>query len=361
MRYFVFFFILISLFSCVPSRNIPYGSSQPEKDFDIFWTTFRDHYAFFKLKGVNWDSSYVQYRPKVSAKTNRAELVALLGQMADPLKDGHITISAGDEVLYKGKKPSLFRETFKGKEKTFWAIADNLLLQHSFAAPVGIGPLFKGEPLIYASHNNNAAYIRITRFFGDVESLFDDRKERADLHLMCTLWDSLLQAYAAKSSLIIDLRGNGGGHGGIELAGSFTNKKLLTHYKAIRVAGGYENMTPLQAQYLEPANGIQFLKPIVLLTSDRTASSAEDFVISLYQLPQVTTIGTPTSGMLSDMYSANLSNGLSFTLSNQRYYSTDTSLMEDSGVPPKIKLANTLNDFEQKTDPVLLKALSFLP
>ena len=48
--------------------------SRPEKDFETFWTTFKDNYAFFQLKGVNWDSTYNAYRPLVNRKTNEKEL-----------------------------------------------------------------------------------------------------------------------------------------------------------------------------------------------------------------------------------------------------------------------------------------------
>ena len=66
--------------------------SRPEKDFEIFWTTFKDNYAFFKLKEINWDSTYIKYRPLVSRKTKEKELIAILGKMVEPLNDGHISL-----------------------------------------------------------------------------------------------------------------------------------------------------------------------------------------------------------------------------------------------------------------------------
>ena len=108
---------------------------------------------------------------------------------------------------------------------------------------------------------------------------------------------------------------------------------------------------------MTPNNGTRYLNSIIILTNDKTASSAEDFTISLYQLPGVTTIGTNTSGMLSDMFGGNVSNKISFTLSNQRYYSTDNKILEDIGVPVEIEIKNTKQDIENKIDPVIIKAI----
>jgi carboxyl-terminal processing protease len=345
--------------------NLSFGQtakklSQPEKDFETFWTTFRDNYAFFKLKSVNWDSTYQKYRPLVSKKTKQNELVAIFGQMVEPLKDGHITISKGEEILYKSKKPSQFRQEFKGFEKQFWHTVDTTLIKHTFQKPVGVGPVFKGEHLYYFSKSDQVGYIRITRCFANPESIFDDAKEIVDIKLMLQLFDSLVYQVSNTNALIIDLRANGGGHGGLELASRFVSTKTLTHYKAVKKKGNYENFSQLEPQYISPNSKTLYLKHLVILTNDKTASSAEDFTISLYKQKNVTTIGTNTSGMLSDMFGAKLSNKISFTLSNQVYYSTEKEILEDKGVPVKFQIINTKKDIENIQDPLIIKAIETL-
>jgi carboxyl-terminal processing protease len=334
--------------------------SKPEKDFETFWTTFKDNYAFFKLKGVNWDSTYQKYRPLISKRTKQKELIAILGQMVEPLKDGHVTISKGEEILYKSKKPSQFRQEFKGLEKQFWQTVDTTLIKNTFQKPVGIGPVFRDEYLYYYSQSEKAGYIRITRCFANPESIFDDAKEINDTRLMLQLFDSLINQFSNTNALIIDLRANGGGHGGFELASRFVTTKTLTHYKAIKQKGDYENFSALEPQYIVPNNGMQYLKQVIILTNDKTASSAEDFVISLYKQKNVTTIGTNTSGMLSDMFGAELSNKISFTLSNQVYYSIDKEVLEDKGVPVKFEVNNSKRDMDIKQDPVIIKAIEMI-
>lgn len=334
--------------------------SKPEKDFEKFWTTFKDNYAFFQLKSVNWDETYKKYRPQVNNKTEETELVKIFSEMVEPLKDGHITISKGEEILYKVKKPSLFKQEFKGIEKDLWKTSFETLQKNGFSEIKGIGPIVKDENLYYVSQDSELGFIRISRCFGNLESIFDDKKEVEDTKLMLTLFDSILNSFAKTKGIIIDIRANGGGHGGEELASRFAIEKIITHYKATRLKGGYENITELEPIYITPNIDVKYTNPIVILTNDKTASSAEDFTISLYKQKNVTTIGTNTSGMLSDMFGSDLSNKISFTLSNQRYYSTEKTQLEDVGVPVKIEIKNTKSDIENKIDPLILKAIEIL-
>lgn len=347
------FFLLSNFAFGQPTKKL----SNPEKDFEIFWKTFKDNYAFFQLKGVDWDNTYQKYRPLVSEKTKEKELIDILGQMVEPLKDGHITISKSEEMLFKSKKPSQFRQEFKGLEKQFWQTVDTTLQTNGFQKPAGVGPIFKDEYLYYHSQSEKVGYIRITRCFAKPESIFDDAKEIDDTRLMLQLFDSLLNQFSNTSALIIDLRANGGGHGGLELASRFVTTKTLTHYKAIKQKGDYDNFSTLEPQYILPNNGTQYLKQVIILTNDKTASSAEDITISLYKQKNVKTIGTNTSGMLSDMFGAELSNKISFTLSNQVYYSIDKEILEDKGVPVNFQIINTKQDIENKQDPLIIKAL----
>jgi hypothetical protein len=353
--------ILFFLFFCIFSINT-FGQknkplSSPEKQFETFWTTFRDQYAFFKIKGIDWDSTYKVNRPLITRKTKEKELVQILGRMVDPLKDGHITISKGEEILYKGKKLSYFKTEFAGLEKEFWNTVFSTLVKNDFNTPVTVGPVFRNEPLYYFSQSKDLAYIRITRCFGTMESLFDDQLEVKDTKLMLSLFDSLLTSIPNSKALIVDMRSNGGGHGGFELASRFIKEKTITHFKSIRQPGGYDQFSVAEPISIVPNNGVQYHKPLYILTNDKTASSAEDFCISLYRQPSIKLFGTNTSGMLSDMYEAKMSESLSFTLSNELYMSVDYEILEDKGVPVSESLINSKKDIESGQDPVITRVL----
>ncbi len=347
-------FLLLALIFCINS----YGQkskplSSPEKQFEIFWTTFRDQYAFFKTKAIDWDSTYKVNRPLITRKTKEKELVEVLSRMVDPLRDGHITISKEDEILYKGKKSSYFKTEFAGLEKEFWNTVFATLIKNDFNSPVSVGPIFRNEPLYYFSQSNDLVYIRITRCFGTMESLFDDQLEVEDTKLMLSLFDSLLTSVKDSKAMIIDMRSNGGGHGGFELASRFIKEKTITHFKSIRQPGGYDQFSVAEPISIVPNNGVQYHKPLYILTNDKTASSAEDFCISLYRQPSVRLFGTNTSGMFSDMYEAQMSESISFTLSNELYLSVDYEALEDKGVPVTETIINSKKDIDSGQDPVL--------
>lgn len=339
-----------------------FGQSKSEQNFEVFWQTFRDNYAFFKLKNVNWDSTYRQYRPLITPKTTEKELIAIFTEMVKPLNDGHIAIEKNDEVLFSGKGTrNYFRTEFAGVEAQFWQNVETLLSQNGFTAMKTAGPVLRNNPPFYYAKSNTLGYIRITRFFGNLSGVMgNEKEEKADQTLMLALMDSVLAYVKDCQGVIIDLRSNGGGHSSYELAGKFADQKVLTHYKTTRQAGGYENFGELTPFFVVPSEGTRYLNKIVILTSDRTASAAEDFTLSLYQNPRVTTIGTNTKGMLSDMFSAQLTKNISFTLSNQRYYDTEKQLLEDQGVPVKISIQNTKQELDNQKDSVLTKALEIL-
>lgn len=359
MKNYCLLFLLLIFSLSIKSQNSK-KLSQPEKDFETFWNTFKDNYAFFELKKVNWDETYTKFRPLVSKETSEKQLLQTLEEMVEPLKDGHITILKGEEVVYKYKKQSPFLEEFKGAQKQLWETSILTLENNGFSKMKGSGPLFKEVYLYNSCRSTDFGFIRISRCFGTIESLFDDKKEKKDIDLMLTLFDSILKSFSDTKGIIIDLRANGGGHAGELLAKRFATEKRITHYKSIKEKGDYENFSPLKPITIEPNNGVQYLKPIVILTNDKTASSAEDFTVSLYQQPNVTTVGTNTSGMMSDMFNARLSKNIMFTLSNQRYYSTDNKLLEDIGVPVKIEILNTKKDIENKSDSLIAEAIAVL-
>ncbi|MGL5889344.1 MAG: S41 family peptidase, partial [Bacteroidia bacterium] len=106
---------------------------------------------------------------------------------------------------------------------------------------------------------------------------------------------------------------------------------------------------------------MRFTGQLVLLTSDRTASSAEDFVLSLAARKNVTIIGTATSGTFSDMYSFQLPNKMNVTLSNQRYYSQNgTQLLESKGIAADETIPYSKSSLTEKRDPQLTRAVELL-
>ncbi len=349
--------VLLSV-SLLGNAQPPTSLSLPEQSFEQFWQAFRDNYAFFLLKKVDWDSTYRVFRPQVTAQTPPDSLVALLGQMVEPLHDGHITISRGDEILFKGESTrNSFKQNFRAVQPVFWQVAYQQLRAAGFSAVKGLGPKFKDKRVLYVSRSGPIGYLHLTRNFADLTGAIGTEAQEQQDHLKLErLFSKALRKLDGCQVLLLDVRDDGGGHSGLDLAGHFTAERYLASYKALRQPGGYNQFTEPLPSYVTPA-GPRFPGPVVLLTSDQTASAAEDLTIALAQLPQVTLVGTATKGMLSDMYSVRLPNGLDVTLSNQRYTTPTGQLLEDVGVQPDILVENTPATLQQGQDPVLQKAL----
>lgn len=352
-------FLLCLLFPFAAQAQQPASPSLPEQSFEQFWQAFRDHYAFFPLKQVDWDATYRTYRPRITAQTPADSLVQMFGRMVAPLHDGHITISQGETILFKGEsRRNTFKQNFKTMQPEFWRVAGQQLQAAGFGPLRGLGPDFKGKQPLYVSRNGNVGYLHLTRNFADISgAIGTEAQEQKDQQKLEKLFSQALQQLQGCQVLLLDIRDNGGGHSGAELAGHFATERVLTSYKALRQPGGYDRFAEPQPMYVAPAAGPRFTGPVLLLTSDQTASAAEDLTIALTALPQVTQVGTATKGMLSDMYSIQLLNGLDVTLSHQRYTTPAGQLLEDVGVPPDVPAENTLPDLQQQHDAVLEKAL----
>lgn len=352
-------FLLCLLFPFVAPAQQPATLSPPEQSFEQLWQAFRDHYAFFPLKQVDWDATYRTYRPRITAQTPQDSLVQAFSRMVAPLHDGHITISRGETILFKGEsRRNSFKQNFKAVQPEFWRVAGQQLQAAGFGPLRGLGPDFKGKQPIYVSRSGSLGYLHLTRNFADISgAIGTDVQEKKDQQRLQKLFSQALQQLSGCQVLMLDVRDNGGGHSGVELAGHFATERQLTSYKALRQPGGYEQFTAPQPVYVTPAAGPRFTGPVLLLTSDQTASAAEDLTIALTTLPQVTQIGTATKGMLSDMYSVHLPNGLDLTLSHQRYTLPNGQPLEDIGVVPDVPVENTVSALQAGHDPVLEKAL----
>jgi C-terminal processing protease CtpA/Prc len=62
-------------------------------DFDFFWATVRDHYAYFDRKQTDWDLVRTTYRPQADTIRSRRALVRLLEQALAELYDNHASLN----------------------------------------------------------------------------------------------------------------------------------------------------------------------------------------------------------------------------------------------------------------------------
>jgi len=85
-----------------------------------------------------------------------------------------------------------------------------------------------------------------------------------------------------------------------------------------------------------PHQGMVYLKPVYLLTSELTASAAEVFTLRMRELPHVVQVGETTQGVFSDSTEKGLPNGWILAMSTETYRDPAGRNYEGAGLAPAI-------------------------
>jgi len=320
------------------------STDNPVVNFEKLWSEFNQNYANFELKTVDWRNTYNTYRSQINKNTTSDKLFDVSCTMLKELNDGHVTLTGRTNVKerYCGIENDVHIINEFMSFKNLQIIVDKELNNSGFSDLIQT----KEKGLIHYSSAENYGYLRIDEMDGFSFGEINKSMKKA------------LKAFEDKKGLIIDVRFNGGGSDLVsyKIAGRFVDKKRLGHYKRTRIKGT-PNFTVLEPWYLKPKGKKQFTKPIIILTSDWSASATEIFVLALKELPYVTVVGNTTEGIFSDMYLFKLPNGWKGTLSHQQYFSAKMVNYEGKGIEPDFKVLNYKKD---KADNVLIQAIELL-
>jgi hypothetical protein len=328
-------------------------------NFEVFADTYKEHYAFFELNKINWDSFYKTAKEKINSNTTEVELYLIIQEMIENLKDNHGSIEPTDEVYEKAEQLNIENEDteeFKwyGDFQVAGLVADYYLKEN----------LTKDSWLInWGKMENNIGFIQIKAMFlyGDLslnDSLVKENgfvstymdafnnlsyeeqisKEVAGIN---NIMNTIMKDLKKTNYIIIDVRFNGGGQDevALEVLRYFNeNRKQIASKKAIH-NDGFTRKTPI---YLEPADN-PYTKPVYLLTSQQSASATDMMALSSMELNQLKRIGSRTNGAISDALQKTLPNGWDFSLSNEIYTDNNDRFYENIGIPVDFEL-NYPND-----------------
>lgn len=340
--------ILALVWQAVASGNLP-PKSGPERNFDVFWQLFNQHYAHFETRQVDWKQQYQRFRPRVTPRTTDEELLAVLEEMVAPLKDGHVVISPTGDLPASAKYAPFYAQ-FPTKEvqARFHRVTLDVLNRQGF------GPLTKFNSAPYTiggyCRSKEYGYLQLNGFGGMPLQAFAEQL------------DEMVVEFADVKGLIIDIRINGGGSPAYldALAGRLTQVKRLIGFGRSRVGKPKQEYTPWTAYYVAPAGEKQLVKPTVLLTSGATISAGDHCALYLKEFPYVTSIGENTNGIFSPMLGKTLPNGWEISLSNGQTVSSKRVSYEGKGVPVDIAAVHRRIDMTEGIDPGLNEALNFL-
>ncbi|MEO8578435.1 MAG: S41 family peptidase [Gemmatimonadales bacterium] len=298
----------------------------PAVIFDEAWKLIDTRYGNFPSKGIDWGLIKRIYRDEAAAAKTDRELASTISAVLGHLNDNHISLRVKD-TLYR-PNGNIDRSSF---------VEDSIVSKRFVSPPQKSG----AGNWTYAWMADSVAYLRIDGFQ-------NARATRAQI-------DSILTGFRAARGIVIDLRKHFGGDdpAAREVINRFATSRGL--YLTSRAKGGDAHDVFLKPRpfYYEPTGAWQFTKPVMVLTSRRTGSAGENFLLGMRELPQVTVIGDVTSGAFADVGHFKLSNGWELNFPFNRFVDKNGFSWEGVGLAPDFKLVARPSDIAAGQDVVL--------
>jgi carboxyl-terminal processing protease len=388
-----------------------------QEAIDFVWTTVNERYYDPKLNGVDWRAVRSQYEPRLLAAKTDDEFWELLDKMTGELKDSHTRVHSpklveqqrnneshslgisfseldGELVLtavnpqsdayWVGARAGMVIKTIDGnaalgyykqliaesrETSTPWARTrgavrkinsgdvgttvamtfvrsdktefDVSMKRRKFAAP----PEYSARVL-----PSGVGYIRFSGFVASMES--------GIIAEIARMKDT--------SGMIIDLRNNGGGSGGMarDIMGRFFKEKQ-TGLKTITRTGKpitvfFVPITKMNEE-LPGVGPAAYTKPVVVLTNEGSASASEIFSIAMKDTKRATIIGQRTCGCLLGYFGlADVPGGGQMAYSEIGFIARNGARVEGDGVAPDIEVKMTREDYLLNRDRVLERAVAHL-
>jgi carboxyl-terminal processing protease len=311
--------VLCAACSTIIGPDLP---TTPAALFDRVWSDFNLHYSLFVVKQINWDSLGAVYRPRALAAQGEVELSATIGGMLGNLHDGHV-LWRGGQV---GTPPY---HAYEGDPGMFVTMESSI----------------PGSHVAYGVAGATVGYIAIDSFEGNG-------------------WlpeiDAALAALDGVTTIIIDVRNNGGGllDNATGAAGRFADRTTTVAYVRYRNGPAHTDFTAPIAQPVRPAGSRRFLKRVYLLTGRSTVSAAELFVLAMRALGHTTVVGDTTAGETGSPVSRELQNGWSYQFPESIEYTLDGREFEDIGLPPDVPVVSTADEVVKGIDAPLARAIA---
>lgn len=330
------------------------ASDSPLNNFDVFWTTYAEHYPFFAMHAVDWRKIRDTYRPQITSETTADELFGIFKEMVQPLDDAHTFIMGETpQQRFSGRRGNTERVDDKTSRRIAEIIETNYVREK-------LKSWCNGR-VSYGVLPEAIGYLRITAFSGyALAGGFDNQLKVLDEAL-----DNVFAAADKLRGLVVDVRIN---HGGSDVLGVAVASRLAPHdYLAFAKKARSDPADPGRFTDLQPTQVRVSARPhyhgkVVLLTGPNAVSAGETFTMSLMgRSVRVTRVGENTQGVFSDVLARKLPNGFQFGLPNEIFLTEDGQSFDGPGIPPHVSLpVFPKDDLESGRDGALEKAIAIL-
>ncbi len=385
------------------------------------WAEAKFNFVHFdKVPALNWDGAYMECLHKVRATKSTFEYYRLLIQMCARLHDGHTGVWMPKELMDEEYARPLLRTALVEGKVMIVAVAEqlegtgltpgleivaidgipvadyvkrNVTPYESASTSQDLTARVYGRGLLEGSKSKaveltladasgktmkrsvprapNADYftalgtdlMTFTMLPGDVAYVklnsFNDTKA-ADM------FEAAFPEIAKAKALVIDVRENGGGNSdvGYRVLACLTDREFLgskwetRDYKpTLRAWGQRETRFHGPASKMPPNGKLIFTKPVVVLTSPRTYSAAEDFTVAFRGMKRGKIIGEATGGSTGQPLTFPLPGGGMARVCTKHDSFADGTEFVGTGVVPDVAISPTVGDLRAGRDTVLQAAL----
>ena len=371
------FFIIITG-GCKKAAPVQYFSEPDsfDKVFQNFWIKMNTNYVYWDIDATNWNSVYTKYKPifsklDIQNSNDLRKSVSYFREMTGSLLDNHYYISfqnsyMADSSIYpafarKSKMSSFhypfsyFKTDTSYLDKKYILAFDNLNAVNGVPLTVLTGTI--QQNILFFSFNHCSLFKSFNSANGNVKSALQFFFEQ-------------LSAQTVKG-VIVDVRSNQGGDiADLNfLVGRFIDSQLHFGFTKSKSGTAQFQYTPwIKAFVSASEQGKKISVPIIVLTDNVTASTAEAITMALHCLPKTVTIGETTWGATGPVTSEELYNDGSFSIpgflsvqtASCQFKYIDNKIYEETGFPPDIPIAFNYISLLNNKDVQLEKAISLL-
>ena len=286
-------------------------ASNPVSVFDYLWNKVDQQYAFFDVKGVDWDSVREVYRPMVNDNMDKESLFSVCAAMLNTLRDGHTNLISGFDMSHND---SVYYKMYAEKNIDAQVVMLNYLTVNYHTI---------GSFAHNAIRDGHVAYIRYSSFENEVSE--DALKY-------------LVNLYKDSDGLILDMRQNGGGNfdNVRKMLSIFDNHKQPLYQTQIKSGPKHDEFKELTTVYATDSCILKtpYTKPVAVLIDRGSYSATSFFAVCTMGYDNIRLIGDYTGGGLGLPNGGALPNGWTYRFSITRTLDMQGHNYEN-GVPPQ--------------------------
>jgi C-terminal processing protease CtpA/Prc len=245
------------------------------------------------------------------------------------LNDEHVCLSDGTRRICAGRTDELSRNDFS------LDLVKSRYMQGKFSDAMG-GSFTSGWL------TDEIGYLHI----GDFKPGIDPTTQAID---------AFMGEFAKARAIVVDVRYNPGGTGRVAelVADRFADRRR--HYLRVQTRYGpkHDDLGPVEYRNVRPDGPLQFNRPTILLAHRFSESAADNFVLAMRVLPQVTVVGDLAGGAFSAQFPDRMPNGWVLWVAFKVVKDHNGVCWDGIGVPPDLRIRNTPADIAAGKDRVL--------